>query len=342
MPSFENEKEVILEVKNLKKYYMIQNSIRSNKRKYLKAVDGVDLIIHKGEIVGVVGESGCGKSSLGKTILRLHSITDGSIVFEGSRLEEIGPKEMQNKREKMQMIFQDPNASLNPRMTILESVQASLDAFHKGTKQERKEKAIQLLEYMSLGKNEINKYPHQLSGGQCQRAVIARAIVSDPNFVVCDEPVSALDVSVQSQVLNLIKKLQQERNLSYLFISHDLSVVRYLCDVVAVMYLGKILEIGTKKEIFEKPQHPYTLALLSAIPVPDIGKIRKRIVLQGDVPSPMNLPKGCRFYNRCPYATSECSLFEPEMMTVSEQHKVACFKVKTGGVIKNDNVNNKK
>ena len=326
MSHSQEDREVLLQVTGLKTQFVLQNSLNKNKRKVLRAVDGVDLTIHKGEIVGVVGESGCGKSTLGRTILGLQSHVAGSIQFHGTKLEELSHKEIQKHREKLQMIFQDPNASLNPRMTIFESVKAALDVYHIGTKKEREERVIKLLDYMGLREQQIYKYPHQLSGGQCQRVVIARAIILNPEFVVCDEPVSALDVSVRSQVLNLMKDLQQERNLSYLFISHDLSVVRYLCDTVAVMYLGKILEIGSKQEIFEKPMHPYTVALLSAIPIPAVNQKRRRIVLEGDVPSPIDVPSGCRFYNRCPYATKECSECEPELMDYDDGHQVACIK----------------
>ena len=320
-----DKRDILLDVADLKKYYVVKNSIFKDKKKVLKAVDGIDLRIYAGETVGLVGESGCGKSTLGRTILRLHSVTDGVIWYKGNQIEKFGFEDMRQMRQKMQMIFQDPFASLNPRMTIFDSVKASLDAFHIGTQAERKEKVESLLEYVGLGKNQIYKYPHEMSGGQRQRVVIARAMITDPEFVVCDEPVSALDVSVRSQVLNLMKDMQQEHKLAYLFISHDLSVVRYLCDKVAVMYLGKIVEMGTKDEIFNHPAHPYTQALLSAIPVPDIKVKTKRIILTGDVPSPLNPPSGCRFHTRCPYATPECAEVSPELRRVAHGHKVACI-----------------
>lgn len=320
-----DERNILLDTADLKKYYVVKNSIFRNKRKVLKAVDGIDLRVYEGETVGLVGESGCGKSTLGRTILKLHSVTDGVIWYKGNHIENFGFEDMRQMRQKMQMIFQDPFASLNPRMTIFQSVKASLDAFNIGTQAERKERVEELLDYVGLGKNQINKYPHEMSGGQRQRVVIARAMVVNPEFVVCDEPVSALDVSVRSQVLNLMKDMQQKNNLAYLFISHDLSVVRYLCDKIAVMYLGKIVELGSKEEIFEHPAHPYTKALLSAIPVPDINVKTKRIILKGDVPSPLNPPTGCRFHTRCPYATAECSQFEPKLTRLAKCHTVACF-----------------
>ncbi len=320
-----DERNILLDTADLKKYYVVKNSIFRNKRKVLKAVDGIDLRVYEGETVGLVGESGCGKSTLGRTILKLHSVTDGVIWYKGNHIENFGFEDMRQMRQKMQMIFQDPFASLNPRMTIFQSVKASLDAFNIGTQAERKERVEELLDYVGLGKNQINKYPHEMSGGQRQRVVIARAMVVNPEFVVCDEPVSALDVSVRSQVLNLMKDMQQKNNLAYLFISHDLSVVRYLCDKIAVMYLGKIVELGSKEEIFEHPAHPYTKALLSAIPVPDINVKTKRIILKGDVPSPLNPPTGCRFHTRCPYATAECSQFEPKLTRLAKGHTVACF-----------------
>ena len=323
-----DKRNVLLDTADLKKYYVVKNSIFREKRKVLKAVDGINLRIYEGETMGLVGESGCGKSTLGRTILKLHSVTDGVIWYKGNQIENFGFEDMRIMRQKMQMIFQDPFASLNPRMTIFDSVKASLDAFNIGTKEERKERVEELLEYVGLGKNQIYKYPHEMSGGQRQRVVIARAMIVNPEFVVCDEPVSALDVSVRSQVLNLMKDMQQEKNLAYLFISHDLSVVRYLCDKVAVMYLGRIVEIGTKDEIFDHPVHPYTKALLSAIPVPGIHVKTKRIILSGDVPSPLNPPTGCGFHTRCPYATPECAQIVPELSKVAAGHRVACIHAK--------------
>lgn len=319
------KRELLLDVVDLKKYYPVNKTIIKEKRKYLKAVDGINLRIYKGETVGLVGESGCGKSTLGRTILKLHQLTDGAIWYKGNQIESYGFEDMRELRKDMQMIFQDPFASLNPRMTIFDAVKAPLDVFKIGTNEERTDRVKKLLNYVGLGENHIYKYPHEMSGGQRQRVVIARAVISNPEFIVCDEPVSALDVSVRSQVLNLMKDMQENMQLSYLFISHDLSVVRYLCDRIAVMYLGRIVEIASKKELFENPIHPYTKALISAIPIPDVKIKTKRIILKGDVPSPIDPPTGCRFHTRCPYATKECAEVMPELKDINSQHQVACI-----------------
>ncbi|MEE0959270.1 MAG: oligopeptide/dipeptide ABC transporter ATP-binding protein [Lachnospiraceae bacterium] len=319
------KRELLLDVVDLKKYYPVNKTIIKEKRKYLKAVDGINLRIYKGETVGLVGESGCGKSTLGRTILKLHQLTDGAIWYKGNQIESYGFEDMRELRKDMQMIFQDPFASLNPRMTIFDAVKAPLDVFKIGTNEERTDRVKKLLNYVGLGENHIYKYPHEMSGGQRQRVVIARAVISNPEFIVCDEPVSALDVSVRSQVLNLMKDMQENMQLSYLFISHDLSVVRYLCDRIAVMYLGRIVEIASKKELFENPIHPYTKALISAIPIPDVKVKTKRIILKGDVPSPIDPPTGCRFHTRCPYATKECAEVMPELKDINSQHQVACI-----------------
>ena len=319
------KRELLLDVVDLKKYYPVNKTLIKEKRKYLKAVDGINLRIYKGETVGLVGESGCGKSTLGRTILKLHQLTDGAIWYKGNQIESYGFEDMRELRKDMQMIFQDPFASLNPRMTIFDAVKAPLDVFKIGTNEERTDKVKKLLNYVGLGENHIYKYPHEMSGGQRQRVVIARAVISNPEFIVCDEPVSALDVSVRSQVLNLMKDMQENMKLSYLFISHDLSVVRYLCDRIAVMYLGRIVEIASKKELFENPIHPYTKALISAIPIPDVKVKTKRIILKGDVPSPIDPPTGCRFHTRCPYATKECAEVMPELKDINSQHQVACI-----------------
>lgn len=266
----------LLEIHDLQKHFLVKKSFSAQNRVYLKAVDGVDLTMEKGETIGLVGESGCGKSTLGRTILKLHSVTGGQIVYEGKDITKYTPDQMMEYRRKMQLIFQDPFASLNPRKTIMQSVEAPLDLSHDIPKAERRERVIKMLNVVGLGEKYLNKYPHELSGGQRQRIVIARALINNPEMVVCDEPVSALDVSVRSQVLNLLKDLQEQMNLAYLFISHDLSVVQYICDKVAVMYLGKIVEIANKEDLFTKPLHPYTKALLSAIPVPDIHHKRRR------------------------------------------------------------------
>lgn len=308
-------KEVLLEAKNVKKYY-----------KEIKAVDGVSLDIKEREIVGLVGESGCGKSTLGKVLIQLEKTTDGEIFFKKDNYKNFSKDSMKSFRRNVQMVFQDPYASLNPRKTIFQSVLAPLDTHKVGTKEQRLEKVKETLSFVGITESSFDRYPHELSGGQRQRVAIARAIVLDPSVVICDEPVSALDVSIRSQVLNLLKKIQKEKGISYLFISHDLSVVRYLCDRVVVMYLGKIVESGTKKDIFENSRHPYTRAILSAIPIPDVNADRERIILEGEVPSQSNPPKGCGFCTRCKYADDYCRNNRPSIEKVNETHEVACFK----------------
>lgn len=313
--------EPILQIRNLKKYFPVKGKKGVN----LKAVDGINLDIMPGETVGLVGESGCGKSTFGRTILQLQSATQGEILYKGENLVGYDAKKMRPFRQKMQIIFQDPYASLDPRKTIFDLVKAPLDSFQIGTETERREKVKKMLTFVGMGEYQFYKMPHELSGGQRQRVVIARAMILNPEFIVCDEPVSALDVSVRSQVLNLMKDAQKESGVSYLFISHDMSVVRYLCDKVAVMYLGCLVEYGSKTEVFDHPLHPYTKALLSAIPVPDVDAKRERIVLLGDVPSPMYPPSGCRFHNRCPYAKESCSQEGcADMRMVQPNHWVAC------------------
>lgn len=316
------EGAALVSIRGLKKYFPVRS--KGREKLSVKAVDGVDLDIYPGETMGLVGESGCGKSTLGRTILGLQSATAGRIEFRGENLAGLKTKQMRPFRQEMQIIFQDPYAALNPRKTILDAVQAPLEAFAAGTRQEREEKAREILDFVGLDEYQHRKLPHELSGGQRQRVVIARAMVLQPSFILCDEPVSALDVSVRSQVLNLMKDAQEKTGVSYLFISHDMSVVRYLCDRVAVMYLGKLVEVGTKQEIFENPLHPYTQALLSAIPVPDVNKKRVRVILAGDVPSPLHPPDGCRFHSRCPYSQESCSTEEPGLDDSGNGHFVAC------------------
>lgn len=290
--------ETILEVRNLKKYFFSGKKRRGREPRAVKALDGVSFSMEYGETLGVVGESGCGKSTLGRTILRLHEPTEGQVVYRGKNLAEYGREEMRQMRRELQIIFQDPYSSLNPRMTVRELICAPLEF--------------------------MNRYPHEFSGGQRQRIVIARALVLNPRFVVCDEPVSALDVSVRAQVLNLMMDLQKELDLTYLFISHDLSVVRYICDRIMVMYLGNVMEIADKKALYEDAKHPYTQALLSAIPIPDMDIEYNKIHLEGDVPSPFNPPQGCRFHTRCRYATEKCRVQVPELKDVGDRHFVAC------------------
>ena len=318
----------LLEIRNVKKYYPVKK-VRNGEDISVKAVDQIDLTVNQGEIVGLVGESGCGKSTLGKTILKLHDITGGQILFHGEDITNYTEKQMRPLREKIQIIFQDPYASLNPKKKVVQSVMTPLDVSGKYTKEEKLKKVIDILNEVGLSEKFLEKYPHEMSGGQRQRVGIARALINDPELVICDEPVSALDVSVRSQVLNLLKDLQKERNLTYIFISHDLSVVEYLCDRVAVMYLGRIMELADKKQLYGNPLHPYTRALLSAIPVPDIHAKKDEIILQGEVPSPLNPPKGCLFSTRCAYATERCHKEAPKLVELTDENgakrSVSCF-----------------
>lgn len=318
----------LLVVRGLKQYYPVKGGL-GKEPSYVKAVDNVDFEVRRGEVFGIVGESGCGKSTLGKTILKLHDITGGQILFHGEDITNYTEKQMRPLREKIQIIFQDPYASLNPKKKVVQSVMTPLDVSGKYTKEEKLKKVIDILNEVGLSEKFLEKYPHEMSGGQRQRVVIARALINDPELVICDEPVSALDVSVRSQVLNLLKDLQKERNLTYIFISHDLSVVEYLCDRVAVMYLGRIMELADKKQLYGNPLHPYTRALLSAIPVPDIHAKKEEIILQGEVPSPLNPPKGCLFSTRCAYATERCHKEAPKLVELTGENgakrSVSCF-----------------
>ena len=314
----------LLEVKDLKKYFVTSKGLFGGKSSYVSAVNGVTLDIKKGETLGLVGESGCGKSTLGRTILRLTPMTSGEIIFDGQDITKLKNEEMRLLRQKMQMIFQDPYSCLNPRMNILELVRAPLDVFSIGTPQERMEKVKEMLEIVGMGEQHMMRYPHEFSGGQRQRVGIARALISNPQFVVCDEPVSALDVSVRASVLNLMRNLQERFGLTYLFISHDLSVVKHISDRVAVMYLGGIVEITTKDELYKNPLHPYTKALLSAIPIPDTDVKAEPKVLEGDLPSPFNPPSGCRFHTRCEHCTARCREEAPVLKDMGGGHQVAC------------------
>ena len=316
--------ETILEVRNLKKYFFSGKKRRGREPRAVKALDGVSFSMEYGETLGVVGESGCGKSTLGRTILRLHEPTEGQVVYRGKNLAEYGREEMRQMRRELQIIFQDPYSSLNPRMTVRELICAPLDVFAMGSKEEKEARVIEIMDKVGLPLEFMNRYPHEFSGGQRQRIVIARALVLDPEFVVCEEPVSALDVSVRAQVLNLIQDLQKTKKLTYLFISHDLSVVKYVSDRIAVMYLGRIVEIATKDELYNNPQHPYTKALLSAIPIPDVDNKMKREILTGDVPSPLNPPAGCYFHTRCRYASERCSAECPKLHDIGNGHMVSC------------------
>ena len=313
----------LLQLQDVKKYFY-KNAAGKGKKQCIKAVDGISLDVREGETVGLVGESGCGKSTLGRAILNLNPATAGVIRYKGKEIQNLNLRQMRAYRKEMQMIFQDPYASFNPRRTIMQSMLEPLEMFNIGTKEERREKAILLLNEVGISENHLDRFPHELSGGQRQRIVIARSIILNPKFIVADEPVSALDVSVRAQVLNLMQRLQNEYHLSYLFISHDLSVVRFLCDRVVVMYLGKIVETADKAELFDHPTHPYSKALISVIPIPDVHKKMQRIILQGDLPSPANPPTGCVFHTRCRYATEECSTVCPELRAINDKHQVAC------------------
>lgn len=315
---------VLLSVKHLTKNYVSKKSFFGKPLSYVHAVDDVSLDIFRGETLGVVGESGCGKSTLGRSILRLIEPTSGELIYNGKDLRGLNKEEMREMRKKLQLIFQDPYASLNPRMTVLDLIKAPLDVFNIGTHDERIERVLEMMKLVGLTEEQMNRYPHEFSGGQRQRIVIARAIILSPEFVVCDEPVSALDVSVRAQVLNLLKELQAKRNLTYMFISHDLSVVKYISDRIAVMYLGRVVELATKDALYDTPLHPYTKALLEAIPLPEVGRKRSGMQLEGDVPSPINPPSGCYFHTRCPYAKDICSKEKPELKESRPGHWCAC------------------
>lgn len=316
----------LLEVTNLKQHFTSKKGFLAEKT-IIKAVDGVSITIEEGQTLGVVGESGCGKSSLGRSILGLVQPTEGSIKFRGEEVIGMSSKQMKELRKEMQVVFQDPYASLNPRNTVRQILEAPLIIHNIGNKKERKELIENLVAKIGLRKEQLSNYPHEFSGGQRQRIGIARALTLNPKLIIADEPVSALDVSVQSQVLNLMVDLQQEMNLSYMFISHDLSVVQHISDKVAVMYLGRIVEISNVEELYNRPMHPYTQALLSALPIADPLQKRNRIVLQGDLPSPANPPSGCPFHTRCPMAIKECAEIVPDLEEKSAEHFVACIRV---------------
>lgn len=318
------EQDYILEAKNIKKYFPIKGGVLKRTVGHVKAVDDVSLSIIKGETLGVVGESGSGKSTLGRVILRLMEPTEGQIIFEDEDITRLSNRQLRPIRRDMQIVFQDPFASLNPKMNVQELIEEPLLVQTPLKKRERTDKAINLLEKVGLRPDDRLKYPHEFSGGQRQRISIARALALNPKFVICDEPVSALDVSIQAQVLNLMADLQDEFNLTYLFIAHDLSVVKHISDRVAVMYLGRIAEIAPKKNLYETPLHPYTEALLSAVPSIDVVHRREKIILKGDLPSPSNPPSGCTFRTRCPKAHERCSIDRPELLQASEGHYVAC------------------
>ncbi|ERN53490.1 peptide ABC transporter ATP-binding protein [Alkalihalophilus pseudofirmus] len=320
-------KKELLKVNDLKQYFPIKGGLLGRTVNHVKAVDGVSFTIYEGETVSIVGESGCGKSTTGRAILRLDEPTDGTVEFDGEDLLSLNKSQMRKKRKDLQIIFQDPYASINPRQTVRQVLDEAMEIQNVIPREKRADRIKELMETVGLGAHQADRFPHEFSGGQRQRIGIARALSVDPKLIICDEAVSALDVSIQAQVINLLKRLQREFQLTYLFISHDLGVVRHISDRVIVMYLGRIVEIGDKKSLFDNPQHPYTKALLSAIPVPDPERKKERIILKGDVPSPINPPQGCRFHTRCPFATEKCKTDTPELRAadyMKEGHQAAC------------------
>ena len=320
----------MIRVENLQVHFPIMGGfILSKQVGSIKAVDGLNFEIKQGETLGLVGESGCGKSTTGRAILQLESPTDGKIYFQSQDITQVSGEELRQLRRRMQMIFQDPYSSLNPRMTVGSFVGEPLTVYGLATGKHKQARVEQLLEIVGLNPQFVNRYPHEFSGGQRQRIVIARALSLNPDFIVCDEPIAALDVSIQAQIINLMQELQAQFGLTYLFIAHDLSVVRHICDRVAVMYLGKIVELASRDNLYTQPLHPYTQALLSAVPIPDpdLEAKRERIILKGDVPSPINPPKGCNFHTRCPMAEDICCQLEPEFQDTGEGHFVACHLV---------------
>ena len=320
-----SENNIIMDVKNLVCHFSVKGSSFFSKNRKLQAVDGISFNVYRGETFGIVGESGCGKSTTAKLVLNMIHPTSGSIEFNGLDVTTFRPKEWRKLRVHMQLMFQDPMGALDPYMTIGKQIKEPLDIHNIGAKSERKEKAIKLLESVGMESYMYDRYPHEISGGQRQRAVLARALILQPQLLVCDEPVSALDVSIQAQVINLLKKIQAERSLTYIFISHDLRIVRHICNRVAVMYLGKIIEEAECQELFNNTLHPYTKALMSSIPIPDPSLKREKTILQGEPPSPIDLPKGCRFVSRCPLVFEKCRIEEPQLINRNENHKVACF-----------------
>jgi len=325
-----SQQQVLLSVRGLKKYFPItQGIIIQREIGAVKAVDDISFDIYKGETLGLVGESGCGKTTTGRTLLQLYRPTEGEVYFDGVDLTKASDKTLRQLRQRMQMIFQDPYASLNSRWTISRIIGEPLRVHKLCSKNEQRERVEELLELVRLNAHFVNRYPHEFSGGQRQRIGIARALASNPEFIVCDEPISALDVSIQAQVVNLLEDLQEQFGFTYLFIAHDLSMVRHICKRVAVMYLGVIVELGERDAVYNNPQHPYTQALLSAVPIPDprMTRERQRVILEGDPPSPIDPPSGCRFHPRCPIAKDHCSSIVPKWRELQKDHWVACHEV---------------
>ncbi len=318
--------EKLLEVKNLRKYFEKNSGFSKKNTQYVKAVDDVSLYINKRETLGLVGESGCGKSTTGRTIIRLYRPTSGEILYDGEDISKLSVSELMPYRKKMQMIFQDPYASLNARMTVADIIGEPLVIHNLYSGKDKEDRIKELLEVVGLRTSHASRYPHEFSGGQRQRIGIARALAANPEFIICDEPISALDVSIQAQVVNMLEDLQEKMGLTYLFIAHDLSMVRHISSRIGVMYLGSLVEVADRNELYNHPVHPYTKALMSAVPIadPDLSEEAKRIVLEGDVPSPINPPSGCKFRTRCKYATERCSQENPVLKEVSKEHFVAC------------------
>ncbi len=316
----------MVEVKNLKKYFVKNKGLIKKDLEITKAVDDVSFYIRKGETLGLVGESGCGKSTTGRTILRLYEPTSGEIIYNGKDIAKLNRDQMMPYRKKMQMIFQDPYASLNARMTVSDIIGEPMDIHNLASGKERQERIYELLDTVGLNKDHAARYPHEFSGGQRQRIGIARSLAVDPEFIICDEPISALDVSIQAQVVNMLEDLQEQRDLTYLFIAHDLSMVKHISDRVGVMYLGSLVEVASSADLYKNPVHPYTQALLSSIPIPDpdIAEASNRIVLEGDVPSPVNPPSGCKFRTRCRYAMDVCKEVVPVLKEIEKEHYAAC------------------
>ena len=322
----DEEKGKLLVVRHLKKYFPLKTDFFGRPLTYVRAVDDVSFTVDAGKTIGIVGESGCGKTTMGRTILRLHSVTDGQVIFDGKDISKLKPKELRAMRPQIQMIFQDPYSSLSPRMPVGEIIGEAVRQHNIVPREQYRQHILDTMKKCGLQTHYFERYPHEFSGGQRQRIGIARALSINPKFIVCDEPVSALDVSVQAQVINLLLELQRNMGLTYLFIAHDLSVVKHISDNVAVMYLGTIVELASSHELYGKPQHPYTQALLSAIPLPDpdVTRAKKRILLEGDVPSPIDIVSGCKFASRCKYATERCRGEMPELREVRPGHYVAC------------------